>query len=343
MEVTIVMPPRSHVSWVQGRSDDLGGIEAACIHLAQGLAARAHQVTLVTPRDSNIQLSAVIVEMFDRLNELSGDAILACNDARLLTPHFRVPVLWMHNPLRLDRVFRRRQVVPLLQYRPHAVFGGPYAQNDCSRLLPFSDRRHIPLGLDPIFFDPLEFSDSRRHFIWVSQAQRGLALAVKAWTEIYQSLPVDTEFQVYGASEGEIDLPRNWHDQRIRLMGRVSKQQLRRAYQDAIGLICLGARDETFCLAAAEASASAVPVITLGIGSLRERVFDGVNGLVVRPDQLASSIAKLASDRILQRQLGEGGLRVTAQLSWDNAAAAWESFLLEVTQRKISGVRRRFS
>ena len=60
---------------------------------------------------------------------------------------------------------------------------------------------------------------------------------------------------------------------------------------------------ETFCLALAEAQAMGVPAVVTPLGSVGERVVDGVTGRVVRDDDsfVAAAIAALRDDALWRR------------------------------------------
>lgn len=70
-----------------------------------------------------------------------------------------------------------------------------------------------------------------------------------------------------------------------------------------------GHRDETFCLAAAEALCLGVPVATRGIGSLKERVRNGIDG-VVEPDldRLSEAVIAILTDDDHWRRLNGGAV-----------------------------------
>jgi glycosyltransferase involved in cell wall biosynthesis len=68
-----------------------------------------------------------------------------------------------------------------------------------------------------------------------------------------------------------------------------------------------------------EAMACGTPVVTTGISGIPELVSDGVNGLLVEPDNpaaLASAITRLGSDRRSAERLGSAG-RATVRERFD--------------------------
>ncbi len=90
-------------------------------------------------------------------------------------------------------------------------------------------------------------------------------------------------------------------------------------------LLAPGHVSETFCLAAAEAVAMGVPVVTLGIGSLKERVSDGETGFVCRDwREMAVRTGDVLERPDLWRRLHLAGLASRSGRSWDEVAAVWE-------------------
>lgn len=81
---------------------------------------------------------------------------------------------------------------------------------------------------------------------------------------------------------------------------------------------------ESFGVAAVEAMACGIPVVVSNVGGLPEVVIEGRTGLIVdknRPDQLAASFNKLASDPELRKQMGQNGVaHVKSLYDWEQNA-----------------------
>jgi glycosyltransferase involved in cell wall biosynthesis len=81
----------------------------------------------------------------------------------------------------------------------------------------------------------------------------------------------------------------------------------------AMDMTCLVSYKEGLPLSVIEAMATGLPLVATDIDGLRDVVYDGVNGLLVTPDDvegLARALASLASDRALRRHLGDEGRRI---------------------------------
>ncbi len=89
-----------------------------------------------------------------------------------------------------------------------------------------------------------------------------------------------------------------------------------------------GHRDETYCLAAAEAIAAGVPIVTLGIGSLSERVRDRETGFIARNrDEFIARTAALLSDDGLWSAMHRNCLSEPSLTTWDARAQEWEKLI----------------
>ncbi len=85
-------------------------------------------------------------------------------------------------------------------------------------------------------------------------------------------------------------------------------------------LLVMPSREEAWGVAAAEASATAIPVVATRVGGIPEIVVDGETGLLVPPQDpaaLAAAIRRMAGDRALRRKLGRAGRkRVESLFAW---------------------------
>ena len=89
-----------------------------------------------------------------------------------------------------------------------------------------------------------------------------------------------------------------------------------------------GDENETFCAAVAEAQALGVPVVAQPIGSLPERVVDGVTGdLAVDAETFAASSVVLLRDNERWRRMHLAALQCQRGQSWDEVAQRFEALI----------------
>jgi glycosyltransferase involved in cell wall biosynthesis len=104
---------------------------------------------------------------------------------------------------------------------------------------------------------------------------------------------------------------------------------------DVVGLLrgcelfVLPSRSEPFGIAVIEALACRKPVVSTKVGGILEIIEDGVNGVLVEPDDpnaLAEAIVTMLASPILQRLMGENGYNsVQKSFLADNTGAAYEA------------------
>jgi glycosyltransferase involved in cell wall biosynthesis len=327
MRITIV-PPRKAA--LRNSADDdrfLGGIETACLELSDALASRGHELSILGhPATRRLARGLNDAE----LEQTSGDALLVCNDMRLFNSgRFAQRILWVHNPLSFEKALRKGQMIPIWSKRPAAVFGSISSRDSFSPLFSFSSRTVIPLGVTHEFAGVTDQRSGPPRFAFVSQAQRGLKKTVEVFGHIVRPQRADAELHVFGSKPSDIGID----EVTARAMGvtfhpRSGKNDLAEFYAGTTALICVGAKDETFCLAAAEAQCAGVPVLTLGIGSLDERVSHGLNGLIANSfEELAQQAVALCADEELLVLLKAGAIKQRGAFTWARSAKLWEILL----------------
>lgn len=334
--------PRFDIS--SANLDSLGGIENTNVLLARELGRRGHKVVLATPTDRVVEepgLTNVPIDSFRTGASQTFDVAISSNDARIfrLNPA-RSKVLWLHNPMYLDKAVRKGQLTAYLQTRPHVVFPSHYLGRVTSGLFPFASRTTIPHGIDPQFLEPGRETTTEREpvVVWASQPQRGLDMTLSTWVRLIHPKSPRAEFHVYGcdASHSRHD-PAALKAANVHFRGRVARRALTSAYDRALAMIYPGAHDETFCLAVVEANARGLPLITLGRGCLSERVNHGVNGFVARSEQeVADATLNILGDPALAAMLSSGAAHVARSHTWARAATLWETLLHRIAQNDVS-------
>lgn len=164
----------------------------------------------------------------------------------------------------------------------------------------------IPNGVSTSSFDAIRAKKNKNPMlIWVGKniPEKGVAVLKEAIGRVRKKLPkLETELVTGGRLKGE---------------------KLIRAYKRS-HVFVLPSLAEGQPITLLEAFAAKLPVIATNVGDNTKIVIDGVNGILIEPDnttQLTKAILKILRSRNKGRNLGMSGYRlVKKQYSWGNVA-----------------------
>ncbi len=296
------------------------------IHLTSALAARGHAVCVTGGVRATRDLYGV--RWLPAQDSGAGDVCVAVNDARLLAGRSGRPMVWFHNEVGAWREIRKGRLAALWRFRPAAVFIGTEQARGASRLLPFRNRVVIPYGLPPAV---LAAAPSDRVpgpcAVFTSQAYRGLREVIAMWrADVAPHVPGARLVAYVGGGDVAAYAALAAGDGSIDVRPRVGNAAMLDVLRSARVLLAPGHVSETFCLAAAEAVAMGVPVVTLGVGSLKERVEDGLTGFLCAGwPEMAARVRQALTDDAVWDRLHANGLARRSGMEWAVAAQAWES------------------
>ncbi len=317
--------------WLPAEGDPfaagLGGTEQAVIHLTTALAERGHSITIAGGCPTPRALAGVQWHPPGAIPQ--ADITVAINDAALLPPTTSLPVVWFHNEVEFLREWRKGRMPALRHHRPAAIFIGQEQARLAPRILPFRARATIPYGLPPrVLAAPPAATIPDPIALFTSQAYRGLRDVFRMWPNVAPHIP-GAHLTAYIAAQ---DVPGYaglaTHQPSISVRARIGNDRVLDALRGARALLAPGHKSETFCLAAAEAIAMGVPVITRGIGSLKERVTNGQTGFICEGwREMATRTAQVLTDDALWSRLHHACLATRQGNTWANAAEHWENFV----------------
>ena len=168
--------------------------------------------------------------------------------------------------------------------------------------------------------------------------EKQYAKLVQAFGEVADQLP-DWRLRIWGegSQRGEVQRQvRKWglYD-RVELPGSTDQMPIEWA---KASICALSSRTEGFPLAAQEAMAAGVPVVSFDSASgPREVVEHERTGLLVGPESisgLAAALLRLATDDDLRLRLGEGALRSSRQYAATSVAERWHRVFADARARR---------
>lgn len=307
----------------------MGGTESSLVQLAEALARRGHDVCVFngvsSPRNEFGVNWRPFAEAQTRVRSNIGIAVATPKAFRGLS--FRSRIFWLHNPLKSWRQIRRGSVWPLLMARPTFVLLGDYHAKRVPGWLPSSGREIIYHGIHEDFFRKTAATIAPPpRALFTSQPYRGLDWLLGLWPAVKRRAP-GASFHVFAPKCHQAEAnARRRSIEGVTFRESLPREALIAEFATARVQLVPGHRDETYCLAAAEATAAGVPIVTLGEGALAERVSNGKTGFVVRDKSefIARTISLLTDDALWLR-MHRACLAETALTSWDDRARSWEA------------------
>ena len=118
----------------------------------------------------------------------------------------------------------------------------------------------------------------------------------------------------------------------VTFLGSVDRSRVASLLRGA-DFFALSSRREALPLALFEAMAAGAPAIAAAAGGVAEYAADGVNALVVAPDDraaLADALVRLAEDEALRERLRAGAAETARSLDWERVVERYEALYLEV-------------
>src|SRR5690348_2294395 len=210
---------------------------------------------------------------------------------------------------------------------------------------PLAERvKVVPLGTDPEQFRPgVDAREVRARYrlngaSWALTVARlepykGVDTALRAVARVRKD-GADIHYLVVGVGKKRREYRRLAEEleisEAVRFAGSVPDKDLPAIYNAASVYLGVsrkagGESVEGFGIALAEASACGLPVIAGRSGGLAEAVKDGETGLVVDPhdaEAVAAALARLVSDQLLARRLGQAGRKQVETLyNWDRVVS----------------------
>jgi len=321
----------------------MGGAEAAFVGLAEALARRGHRVVAANNCAAPLDHNGVAWRRLDGFAPDRVDLYIANRGDRLLrrVKAARRTIFWIHNPA--GYLLKWRYLSKLALRRPLIVFSGAVHAASYPRWAPSGGRVIIPYGIAEIFRTtaPAAAPPPPRA-IFTSNPLRSLDWLLDVWERRIRPQMPAAELHVFSGPRTYGALGVRKEAAMLPVLARahasaaagvvlhepVAKSALAEAMRGMRAYLYRGDAGETFCASAGEAQAMGIPAVVQDIGSLRERIVDGVTGVIARDDGAFANaaIALLTDDALWQRQHA-AALARQRSFGWIEAAIEFEKLL----------------
>ena len=257
-------------------SQDLRGAETVLINLSLALSEIGHKVTIINncPKPSIIN-DVRWININSNLDIENYDLVISNGDCNLFRfANSKNNILFSHSLQSIEKFIRKKQLISYLKYKPKVCFLSKYHKNNRSKLLYFFGEINLRWSVDKIFLDT-NVSDNidNNLAIFTSRPDRNLKMLTDIWTKLIISNNNKLRLLV-------TDNSHDYSDKSIIKRKLGDQRELVKDLQSARMILIPGHKAELYCLAAEEARELCIPIVTLGIGCLAERVDHEITGFV---------------------------------------------------------------
>ena len=298
-------------------SNKLRGGENTLINLSNEFSKLDHDVTIYNNSEKNYKIKNISWINLNQINDNPHyDLAISNNDIRLFDKISSTKKIAISYSIQsIEKFIRKGQFISYLKHKPKIALLGKYHQFNRNILLRIFGSFQISLAVDDIFLNSeIKKNVLNDQAIFTSYSDRNLDLLVNIWkNKIY---PINKKRKLLITPIKE-----NYHNYNIfnRIFGD-KKILLNDILNSRICLIP-GHKAELFCIAAEEARELCVPIITLGIGSLSERVLHNKTGFVAKnPNEFADYTTLLFNDDKLWFNIRKNLFNLRGSKIWKNIA-----------------------
>ena len=298
-------------------SSKLRGAENVVINLSKELSKLGNNVFVYNNNQYINTINGVTWANFKYINnKIIFDLAITNNDLNLFKKiKSKKYVAISHSIQSIEKFIRKGQLVSYLYYRPQIILLSNYHLKNRNALLKVFGSIKLEWAVDEIFLNTtIDDSLVEDRAIFTSRDDRNLDILINIWKKkiflknkssklfVTPSSLIDNKFNIFERNFGSRDM----------LIKDLIKSRV---------FLIPGHKGEIFCIAAEEARELCIPIVTLGIGALSERVDHGRTGFIAKNEiEFAQFSLKILRDNNLWRRLRNNLKNIRRSKTWENTA-----------------------
>ena len=263
-------------------SNRVGGTEKCLINISNELAKDSNLKIKVfnNTREAIILNDVEWININDHSKHEDPDVLISFSDINLFNKSkCKKKFLWSHSVQNFEKFIRKKQLFPYIKHKPKIILEGEYHFNKMSIITSLFGKKILKLAPDYDFINEIiDYNNiPKKNCIFTTKSDRNLDILIKAWENIYL-----LNNDAYLSINPPYNLTNDLLDKNIKLRIKGNKRNLIKDLKSSRIMLVPGHKGEVFCLAAEEARELCVPIVTLGYGSLYERVEHNVTGFIAK-------------------------------------------------------------
>ena len=299
----------------------LRGAETILINLSKSISLLGHEVFVFNNCRKNIKNNNYHWNSINQLINKNNyfDVAITNADANLLNlVNAKKKIVLSYSLQPIEKFLRKKQLFSYIKHRPKIFLLGEYHKKKRSIFLSLFGSEIYTPGIDDIFLESkIKFPKHSNQAIFASRSDRNLNILLEIWNNYILTKSTNYKLLITPNNEDANFLKKkNIYFRKMDQQGNLIKDLL-----SSKMMLVPGHKAELFCLAAEEARELCLPIITLGIGSLKERVEHGKTGFIAKNySEFAQYTLDLFKQDDLYNNLVKNLLELRGSKSWLNAA-----------------------
>ena len=326
MKICFVDKTEFSYSFKDLNSSKLRGAEAIIINLSKEVSNLGHEVFVFNNCDYEYESKKYSWLNINRLNNLfEFDVVIANGDCNFFNfASAKKNILISHSNQPLEQFLRKRQLYSYIKFRPIVWMTSKYQIKKRSPLIKIFGHMHIPWSVDNIFMNTEISNDIKSdQAIFTSRPDRNLKSLIDIWSNLIHPNIKEKKLIIYGYNK-QINHSNIINKNFVPQNDLMNDIKISRVY------VIPGHKAETFCLAAEEAKELCIPIVTLGIGCLAERVHHGETGFIAKnKKEFSDYTIQLFNDDKLWMNLRKNLIKIRGENNWFKIANTFISQIYE--------------
>ena len=255
------------------------GAELALINYSEELAKKKFNVILLNNcNQENVINGVKYININNLKNKLDCDIAIVNSDANYFKfVNSKKNFLLSHSIQNLEKFIRHKQLSAFLKYKPVVLCFSNYHFSNRSFFTSMFGKKIIIPSIDDDFFNFNLKTNINKDAIFYSRFDRNGQIVVDMWKRNYRKLYNNNKLFI---NSDIIDKEQDLEKFNIYKKPYLEKNKLIEFLSNFRLLIVPGHKGEVFCNVAEEAKALCIPIVTMGIGALSERVRHNFNGFI---------------------------------------------------------------
>ena len=319
MKICFLENTKFEYSYKDIHSPKLRGAENILINISKQLSNMGHDITVYNNCSNKIHnenSNWYNINQIEYSKNIIYDFAISNGDARLLNiVKSKKKIVFSYSLQSIEKFIRKKQLFSYIRHKPTYFLIGDYHTKNRSRLISLFGIRILNIAIDDMFNQTVIPNNIRENnAIFTSRGDRNLELLIEIWQK--NIFPKFDKGKLFVTPYNGIEQKNN-----IFLRNMTSRRELIKDMLKSKILLIPGHKAELFCLAAAEAQELCIPIVTLGIGSLYERVEHNINGFIAKDkNEFANYTIQLFTDNSLWLRMHNNMLANRGKKDWINCA-----------------------